>query len=109
MAKDKTVQPIKNGSYGKIVSRLPSNMFMTTSGNIVPPFHGYKIGDEVVIENGSYKIGDGTDKSVGDTTSPVSREEFKAMMKRLEEAESKNRELEKFLGDKGSTVGGINA
>lgn len=106
MAKQKQVYPIKNGSYGKIVKKESSGMFLTNKGHRIPPFNGYKIGDEVVVENSKYKIGDSKSKDVIDTDTLPSKEDFQALMKRVEDTEKKNKELEEKLGEKGSSIKG---
>jgi hypothetical protein len=100
MAKEKTKHPLKDGSYGKIVKKEVSGMFVTSEGYKIPPFPALNIGDEVVMEDGHYKIGDG--KSVDVNNATPSMDDFRDMQREMEELKQRNEALEQIMGKKGS-------
>ena len=101
MAKKKTVHPLDDGSYGKIIKKMASGMFLTSKGQHVPPFAGLKTGDEVIMEDGKYKIGDGKSEEI-DTAQPMTAQEAKEMRAKMQELEEKNKKLEEKFGELGS-------
>ena len=103
MAKDKTKYPMQDGSYGKIVKREASNMFVTNKGFKIPPFPKLKIGDEVIMEGGKYKIGDGSDEKVSNDV-PATQEDIKALKDELEKERSARKNLEKLVGEQGENM-----
>ena len=103
MAKDKTKYPMQDGSYGKIVKREASNMFVTNKGFKIPPFPKLKIGDEVIMEGGKYKIGDGSEQEASSDT-PVTQEDMKALKDELAKERSERKKLEELVGKQGEKV-----
>ena len=101
----KTISPIREGSYGVITEKLANGMFLTNKGNKVPPFTGYKIGDEVLIENGAYKIGDGTSEDVN-ADAPVTADDIKELKEALAKEKEERKKLEALVGAKGENVKG---
>ena len=103
MAKEKTVHPLNNGSYGKITKKEASGMFTTNKGHKIPPFPALKIGDEVIMEDGHYKIGDGIGDFATDESTPTMAE-FKQMKEQMAQLTKQNKALEDKMGIKGSGV-----